>query len=162
MIRRYRNIVKVIEERFGVEEGDLPESVYSRVLLVAAMDDGDTLYSLAFTTGTSFLLLGGFQTAYNTTYFIMIGAYALFACMDVAQVVWTFSEYGSLRDLVVTAKDYKETEDDHEEIKQATVTFTPSNVYQNFAINGLVVGFFFITQLTLMACVVSIEGTFSI
>lgn len=148
--RRVKVIKKCLEQRFNVDDGDLPESVYSRVRLVAAMDDGDTLYSLAFTTGTSFLLLGGFQVAYVTTYFVMVAIYLFFAALDIAQVFWTYTEYGSLRDLVVTSKDYKETEENYENIKQANISFMPSNVYQNFALNALEVSMVFTAQITLM------------
>mmetsp|Transcript_19128 Transcript_19128/g.29129 ORF Transcript_19128/g.29129 Transcript_19128/m.29129 type:complete len:412 (-) Transcript_19128:107-1342(-) len=149
-LRRARVITKTLEERFGVEDGDLPVSVYSRARLVAAMDDGDTLYSLAYTTGTSFLLLGGFQVAYVTTYVIMMAAYAFFALLDITQIAWTYTTYDSLRDLVVTAKDYKKTENAYLDIKQATISFMPSNVYQNFALNALEVAVVFTAQVALM------------
>jgi len=158
--RRYGIIRKMIEEKHGVDENGLSRNMLRRVLMAALLDGGDPMYTIMTQTATNTLFLGGFQLNYDRTYLIMCLFYIGVSIMDVFRIFLTYKEFDSLRDFVVTAKSRSKGSNNkgvsfHNlmDTNKTTIEINAANVYQNMALNGLIVSLVFTAQVVLFTFV---------
>mmetsp|Transcript_52779 Transcript_52779/g.63609 ORF Transcript_52779/g.63609 Transcript_52779/m.63609 type:complete len:155 (+) Transcript_52779:471-935(+) len=116
-----------------------------RAMISCAVQNDSPSYSVARFTGESFLLLGGFQLNYRTTFVVMSGIYLFFAFGEYFCVLLTVSKFDSLQKAINENKE-----------RDITLTkLTPKNVYQDFSLNPAITTMVFITQFILIFFVVS-------
>jgi len=111
-----------------------------RAMISCAVQNDSPSYSVARFTGESFLLLGGFQLYYKTTFVVMSGIYLFFAFGEYFCVLLTVSKFDSLQKAINENKE-----------RDITLTkLTPKNVYQDFSLNLAITTMVFVTQFTLI------------
>jgi len=156
---RFGVIRKILEDKYELNDGELSRSMTRRAFLAALMDGGDPMYTIMTQTATNLIFLGGFQLHYETTYAIMCIYYIFVSAIDLSRIFLTTSEFDSLRDFVVSVKRSSspsgKTVKFHniQDINKTTLTINPRNVYQNMALNGLLIAIVFVAQVVLFSFV---------
>jgi len=172
---RLRRVLKDLYFGYYSETAGLTRQIKFRAFLASLNDGDDAMYTIFAQTAMSFWFLGGFQTRYELTYTFMCLFYFSSAIIDLSRFLLAYADYDSLKELVVTTNYYKmkmnDPDDDttttkknsrkkkrnksiHFSANNASVTINPMNVYQNFAMNGMMVTICFLSQFILFTFVV--------
>ena len=120
-----------------------------RAMISRAIDNDDPAYTVASFAAFSFLFLGGLQLSYQTTFISMIIVYAVVSLGDCLRIILAFASANSLKDVVQTSSIV------HSKLRSVQATLSPSNVYEDLGRGKTIVVMVFITQVLLIAFVVS-------
>jgi hypothetical protein len=124
-------------------------SVIVRAMLSALVDSDEPFYTIASMAATSFFFLGGLQLHYATTFSVMLGFFSIVSLADTLRVLLAFRRYQGLSDVVVTSNLMGS------KMNKVVTELSPSNVYEDLGRDRTVVSMVFITQVILIAFVVS-------
>lgn len=121
-----------------------------RALISCAIDSDSPFYVIVSYGAASFLFLGGIQLNYEWTLLAMILVYVASAVGETIRVLLAFQSAKSLGDVVVTSALMAS------KVRGVSTDLRPSNVYEDLGRGRTIVFMVFITQVILIAFVVSI------
>lgn len=121
----------------------------ARAWISCAIDSDSPAYVTISYGAAAFLFLGGIQLDYRWTLLAMISFYFVSSLGESVRILLAFSSARSLADVVVTS-DFLASK-----LRGASTQLKPSNVYEDLGRSRTVVLMVFITQVILIAFVVS-------
>jgi hypothetical protein len=145
-IMRVINIKKKITDNGAKFDGNLA----SRALISATIDSDSSLYVIVSFSAVSFLFLGGIQLDYEMTLVAMIAFYSVTSLGESLRVYLAYKDANSLEDVVHTSAIVQST------LHNVSMDLNPSNVYEDLGRGKTIILMTFVTQLILIAFVVSI------
>jgi hypothetical protein len=140
------NIKKKITDHGAKFDGNLA----SRALISATIDSDSSLYVIVSFSAVSFLFLGGIQLDYEMTLVAMIASYSVTSLGESLRVYLAYKNANSLKDVVHTSAIVQST------LHNVSMDLNPSNVYEDLGRGITIILMTFVTQLILIAFVVSI------
>jgi hypothetical protein len=140
------NIEKKITDHGEKFDGNLA----IRALISATIDSDSPLYVIVSFSAVSFLFLGGIQLNYEMTLVAMIASYSVTSLGESLRVYLAYKNANSLKDVVHTSAIVQST------LHNVSMDLNPSNVYEDLGRGITIILMTFVTQLILIAFVVSI------